>query len=121
MKTCYKCKISKEYNEFYKNYAKKDGHGSICKQCDAIREKLRIRVDHAKHQEAWKKRNPEKFEAHKILQRSVRKKLIEKTECFVCGDEKVEAHHADYDRPLDVIWMCRLHHRETHKMFNLIK
>ena len=116
MKTCYKCKVEKEYIEFYKDKGKKDGHCSVCKKCDAIREKLRVRVNHAKHQEAWKKRNPEKYEAHKILQNAVRKNLITKTECFVCGKSKVEAHHPDYDNPLDVIWMCRLHHKETHRM-----
>ena len=29
--------------------------------------------------------------------------------CEVCGALEVEAHHVDYDRPLDVVWLCRLH------------
>lgn len=36
--------------------------------------------------------------------------------CKVCGTtETVEAHHEDYGKPLDVIWLCRNHHREHHK------
>lgn len=29
---------------------------------------------------------------------------------------KAEAHHPDYDRPLDVVWLCRTHHRQAHAL-----
>jgi ribosomal protein S27AE len=35
--------------------------------------------------------------------------------CEVCGEKKVEAHHDDYDKPLDVRWLCPAHHAETHR------
>jgi len=35
--------------------------------------------------------------------------------CVVCGD-KTEMHHADYDRPLEVIWLCRPHHLALHRV-----
>lgn len=34
--------------------------------------------------------------------------------CVVCGSEQVEPHHHDYDKPLDVTWLCREHHLEHH-------
>jgi DNA-directed RNA polymerase subunit RPC12/RpoP len=34
--------------------------------------------------------------------------------CEVCGAVKVDAHHDDYSRPLDVRWLCRAHHRQHH-------
>ena len=34
--------------------------------------------------------------------------------CEVCGAVRTDAHHDDYDKPLDVRWLCRLHHRQTH-------
>lgn len=41
-------------------------------------------------------------------------RLIKKP-CSVCGvTEKVEAHHPDYDYPLEVVWLCRQHHYEKH-------
>lgn len=42
-------------------------------------------------------------------------KLI-KESCEICkSDENVEAHHDDYDKPMDIRWLCRKHHREYHK------
>jgi hypothetical protein len=33
---------------------------------------------------------------------------------LTCGEPRVDAHHDDYARPLDVRWLCRPHHRLTH-------
>jgi hypothetical protein len=42
--------------------------------------------------------------------------ILIKEQCKICGtNENVEAHHEDYTKPLDVIWLCRNHHREHHK------
>lgn len=38
--------------------------------------------------------------------------------CIECGEVKVEAHHFDYYQPLDVVWLCRLHHVEVHKLMD---
>lgn len=46
----------------------------------------------------------------------VKRGKIKKTPCVVCGDEKSEAHHTDYTKPLDVTWLCRKHHLELHAM-----
>jgi len=43
-------------------------------------------------------------------------KLI-KHPCF-CGELKVEGHHEDYSKPLDVTWLCPLHHAERHIEIN---
>jgi hypothetical protein len=29
---------------------------------------------------------------------------------FGCGEQLVQPHHDDYSKPLDVTWLCRLHH-----------
>lgn len=35
-----------------------------------------------------------------------------------CGETKVEGHHPDYKKPLEVIWMCRQCHSQLHKEMN---
>ncbi|HJV75392.1 MAG TPA: hypothetical protein VJ654_14290 [Noviherbaspirillum sp.] len=60
--------------------------------------------------------NPKKYQAHNILNAAIRDKKIEKWPCQICGSAKVEGHHADYDKPLDVVWLCNKHHREAHAL-----
>lgn len=35
--------------------------------------------------------------------------------CVRCG-EKAHAHHEDYSKPLDVIWLCHQHHMQHHQI-----
>ena len=66
---------------------------------------------------AWIARNPEKARAQAILHKAVeRKKILKPTTCSKCGAEgRIEAHHPDYSKPLEVIWLCRIHHVEAHR------
>lgn len=34
--------------------------------------------------------------------------------CVICGEPKSHGHHEDYARPLDVVWLCAIHHRWRH-------
>lgn len=52
--------------------------------------------------------------ARRITRRAISKGKLVKSPCFVCGGDS-EAHHPDYSRPLDVVWLCKEHHREVHK------
>lgn len=54
---------------------------------------------------------PEKFKARSKLNYAIRKGRVEKLPCIVCGNEKSQAHHEDYTKPFDVIWLCDIHHK----------
>ena len=34
--------------------------------------------------------------------------------CERCEEPKVEMHHPDYDKPLEVVWLCRPCHLTLH-------
>lgn len=73
-----------------------------------------VRSDAAKWQKEQWRRYPKKMRARQDLRYAVRKKYIERGPCEVCGVKKTDAHHNDYSKPLDVIWLCRKHHQQHH-------
>ena len=44
----------------------------------------------------------------------IKKGYIKKEPCAVCRNELVHAHHLDYSKPLDIMWLCREHHHDIH-------
>ena len=54
--------------------------------------------------------------ARRKFRRAVKSGKVQRLPCVVCGDENSEGHHSDYSRPLDVMWLCGKHHRETHTL-----
>jgi hypothetical protein len=44
-----------------------------------------------------------------------RRGKIERHPCYVCLSPRAEKHHEDYDKPLQVRWICRKCHVELHR------
>jgi hypothetical protein len=66
----------------------------------------------------YKAAHPDRLEAQKIARRALRRGEIEKpAQCQVVGctcSEALHIHHVRYDRPKDVVFVCRGHHEEIH-------
>lgn len=62
-----------------------------------------------------KARDKLKVRARQSVRDRVRRGTIKRLPCEVCGDVNSQAHHKDYAKPLDVVWLCQLHHQEEHK------
>ena len=64
------------------------------------------------YQREWYQKNKEKRWAHVVLNRAVKSgKILRPKNCSECKKEcKPDGHHLDYNRPLDVIWICRACH-----------
>lgn len=65
-----------------------------------------------------RRKNPltvEKARVYGMVYRAIEKGQIQKSPCQVCGKEEVEAHHSDYNKPLDVMWLCKSCHVEWHR------
>lgn len=62
--------------------------------------------------------------AQNILEKAIgRGQVLRQHRCEACGYEgtfsdgrtAIQAHHCDYNRPLDVMWLCQKCHHEWHK------
>jgi hypothetical protein len=138
-KTCFKCGVEKPLSEFYAHKMMADGHLNKCKACakNDVHEhrhgKGRERVlaydrerggspdrmaKNRKIAAEWRSRHPKRRSAQMILGNAVRGGRI--TPWPVCAlpecTLKPEAHHPDYDQPLDVVWLCRAHHMQAHAL-----
>ncbi len=117
MKRCTKCGRVLPISEFSKTPNSKDGHHWQCKDCMA--------EYHHEHYKAGGglegrvracRRNPTKRGARLCVRLALNAGRITKPRtCSGCGctdeDARIEAHHADYSRPLDVTWLCTTCHR----------
>lgn len=78
------------------------------KQSESYKESIRERS------RAYYQRNPKKKYAHDKVYHAIKTGKLTRGVCEVCGSSDVHAHHDDYDRPLDVRWLCHEHHVEVH-------
>lgn len=68
------------------------------------------------NRKAWQQRNQKKRRAHVIVGNYVRDGKLAKQPCETCGSTTVQAHHDDYDKPLEVRWFCRPCHMAHHRL-----
>jgi ribosomal protein S27AE len=137
-KECFKCKTVKPLDEFYKHAMMGDGHLNKCKTCtkkdvlehrnnnlerirtyDRKRAKLAHRIkQNVEVTKAWKAADKRRQKAHNAVRREILAGRLLKDSCSRCGSEKSLAHHEDYDKPLQVIWLCQPCHKQRHKEIN---
>lgn len=67
-----------------------------------------------KSRERYANTNPEVISAHSRVSTELAAGTLVKQPCEVCGNKRVEAHHEDYSKPLEVVWLCSVHHRQRH-------
>lgn len=133
-KECFKCGLHKPTDEFYRHDQMSGGRLGKCKECTkadvkanyarkrsqyAAYERMRYhnparRAKVADYQRTRRLRHPDKYRARQAISNGIRDgKVIRPEACSVCGMVgKVQAHHHDYSKPLDVIWECFKCHRE---------
>lgn len=130
MKTCSRCKLQKQEVEFYFDKRAPDGLKSQCKAChtegnirtrspekhrtanlEFMRKDRQINLDKYRLRERIASRNrprDDKVQARYILNLAVRQHKITRPQvCEKCHERKrITAHHSDYSKPLDVVWLC---------------
>jgi hypothetical protein len=133
-KKCSDCGTKKPTTQFYKNRRMADGLFAKCKKCvlkecaeyrrtnlEKVRAADRLRgtgnsrrIKRNGYVKTWREKNPRKYAAQVLLNNAIRAGKVTRQPCRVCG-EKAQAHHENYDKPLEVVWFCAVHHVQRHK------
>lgn len=116
---CKKC--NNEYTKIYKRNARINNIGYFKRQLKIL--KNYFKTDRGKEvlnkaDRKSKLKYPEKNKARIILRYAVKIGKVKRGNCVsvfsdICKG-KVEAHHPDYSKPLEVMWLCRKHHSNLH-------
>lgn len=108
-------------NEFLAlNCEVKRGRGIYCSRICGNRGKAADR-ENPNHRQEWLDRTigtpmyQKKKRVHHIVEYAIRSGRLIRKPCEICGSEPSEAHHDDYDKPLEVRWLCRSHHMKLER------
>lgn len=133
MKKCFKCGVEKPLSEFYKHPRMADGTVNKCKECNKkdVRENRELKHDYyieydrkrggsrqdPQYLRDYRAKYPKKYKAHLAVANAIRiGVLVNPRVCELCpGDYAIVAHHCDYDKPLEVLWLCEFCHKQWHK------
>ena len=125
-KECKLCK-SKEKLHVHQKEKRKDGSYRVrywCRLCNTERMKRyratpegKKKVFEAVYRSEARKRNKKAVNARSTLNYAVRNRDIARPKrCERCKEEKtIHGHHEDYDRPLEVTWLCVGCHADRHR------
>ena len=73
------------------------------------------RDSHKRSQAKWIYNNKKAKRCHSAVWNAIGRGDLKKKPCVVCDTNKnIHAHHCDYNKPLDVMWLCPKHHKEWH-------
>jgi hypothetical protein len=122
-KPCVKCGSTERYKP---KPGKKLGD---CKACNKARNKTWQQVNPEKVKskvDKYRKSNPEKWAAKVMVNSTVQQGYLPRVstcDCVDCGIQAAEYHHEDYNKPLEVVALCKKchvkrHHPSTNELTN---
>jgi hypothetical protein len=113
LKRCTRCDTLQPRDAFYRNSASRDGRQTRCKPCFAASRMSDPEAGRARRE----REDPQRRRAYREVEKAVRAgRLIRPASCERCDTDRIaiQAHHADYSRPLDVTWLCASCHKTLH-------
>jgi len=134
-KSCRSCKKRKKIAAFYRHAKMRDGFLNKCKECKKADTKRHYRATFSERQkyerarlqrperraakyryeQRHRQRYPERERARRFVAKAIMTGKLKRKHCELCGAKHdVQAHHADYSKPLEVRWLCRTCHNKEH-------
>ena len=80
-----------------------------------IKDKEWRKAQTRKNHKAYRLRNPQKNWCRSKTNNAIISGILVRQPCEICGEQKSQAHHDDYSRPLEVRWLCRNCHYKLHR------
>ena len=143
MKTCIECKKDLELSFFNKNKSRCDNLQNICKACNKLyrsnnsekynKDPIAAYIYHKEYMTTDKgkqiqrlssiKSNIKYPNAHKsrnLYSYAIKTgALVRPATCQMChcSSDSIQGHHCDYNKPLEVMWLCIKCHSSWHKMY----
>lgn len=112
--TCRKCRHRAYMREWYSRKTPEERRAWAAKRDPArVREEDRRKM--AKRRAEGTPEQKLRITARNEVRKARARGDLVRQPCEVCGDISTHAHHEDYQRPLDVRWLCRPHHADRHK------
>jgi len=117
-KLCPGCRERKPMAEFQWDAGRSRPYG-WCKGCSYKSHRAWLRTPAGRRSTRKYNQHPERRRRNTVrmfTNAAVRLGILVRQPCQVegCSVKKVQAHHTDYSRPLEVEWLCRRHHAATH-------
>jgi len=115
MKKCCSCQQEKSFDLFHLDKTSPSGYSTYCKSCKKEKDTKYYKYSDKEKQRKtiWRLQFPQRKKAQTKVYQALKSGKLIKQPCFMCG-ENAEAHHPDYSRPLDVVWLCNVCHDELH-------
>lgn len=140
-KRCFKCKETKPLDDFYRHPKMADGRVNKCKECNKldVKKNRASKVDYyrkydleraklpdrakaaAEISKRWRSQDARIMAAHNAVSRAVRSGRLKREPCERCGAEKSYGHHEDYNKKLEVMWLCQPCHKQRHKELAILE
>ena len=128
MRRCSRCKRLRSLDAYHRDRSGPDGRARRCKACVSEQTAAWARRNRAQKNAtdaAFKRRRRDRDRAHGAVKRAISRGQLERPDaCERVGfnghacEGPIEAHHDDYARPLDVAWLCKLHHGIAQEMYH---
>jgi hypothetical protein len=106
--------------DYYREYdSKRANNPNRVKAREDYTNSLNGKKSHTLAKKRYITANPLKRLAHQKINNYLRYKPEFRKPCH-CG-LKAHAHHEDYSKPFEVIWLCPKHHAEEHKRLKQLR